>query len=170
LAIRFFTDVLGQHDTVSATWSAGQNLELGPKRRVEADFILWYQRKMMFGNDYPTDLVFGEAKSFGKDTFKTEDVEHMKILAERFPGSIYVFATMKPANELSAGEVERISKLGLWGREFLKDKSRTRAPIVVLTGTELFTRFSLRDAWEKAGEKHAGFSSRLPSFFICRNQ
>jgi|SRR5215467_1858810 len=57
-----------------------------------------------------------------------------------------------------AGEVERISKLALWGREFLKDKSRTRAPIVVLTGTEVFTRFSLRDAREEAGEKHADFA------------
>ncbi len=158
LAIRFFKEVLGSSDNAGTTWSTGQNLELAPKRRVEADFILWYQRKLMFGNDYPTDLVFGEAKSFGKDTFKAEDIKRMKALAEHFPGSICVFATMKPANSLSAEEVERLSKLALWGREFLKDKSRTRAPLVILTGTELFTSFSFHEAWEKAGGQHAAFA------------
>src|SRR5215831_7182347 len=85
--------VLGQIDRAETTWSAGQLLLLEPKKNVEADFLLWYQRKQLLGNDYPTDLVFGEAKSFGKERFKPEDIDRMKQLALRFPGSIFVFAT-----------------------------------------------------------------------------
>ena len=38
---------------------------------------------------------------------------------------------------------------------FRSERRQTRAPVIVLTGTELFTPFSLREAWEKTGGKHA---------------
>lgn len=145
-------------------WSAGQELELAFKSNVEADFILWYQRKEFFGNDHPTELVFGEAKSFRgatseekrtKDAFRADDVERVRKLAVRFPGSILVFSTMKQAHELSKHEVTRIAKLAEWGREYVKERRQTRAPVIVLTGTELFAPFSLEDAWESVGGRHA---------------
>jgi hypothetical protein len=158
LSIRFFSDVLGRFDQSVVTWAAGQILELPSAGKVEADFILWYQRKQMFGTDYPTDLVFGEAKSFGKDSFKAEDIERMKRFSLHFPGSVMVFATMKNANDLSAGERKRISQFALWGREYLSDRRGTRAPVILLTGVELFARHSLHDAWEKIGGLHEQFS------------
>ena len=81
--------------------------------------------------------MFGEAKSFGKEVFKQDDVDNMKLLAESFPGSILVFATMK--EELSEEEIDRIRKLAYWGRGYDKERRQTRAPVIVLTGTELFS-------------------------------
>ncbi|AGA07743.1 hypothetical protein C770_GR4Chr2835 [Sinorhizobium meliloti GR4] len=155
LTLRFFSNVLGQMDQAQITWSAGQELELGPKRKAEADVILWYQRKQTFGNDYPTEAVFGEVKSFGREAFTQDDVDRMKVLAEHFPGSIIVFATMKEASELSRQEIARMRKLAAWGREYLPQQHRTRAPVIVLTGTELFTAHHLRSEWEAKGGKHA---------------
>jgi hypothetical protein len=155
LSIRFFAEIISAHDQAAVTWSAGQELELGQENTVEADFILWYQRKQLFGNDHPTEVVFGEAKSFGREAFRTGDVERMRMLALRFPGSILVFATMKLADELSKDEVESITKLAEWGREYIEERKQTRAPVIVLTGAELFASFSLSQAWKEVGGRHA---------------
>jgi hypothetical protein len=173
LSIRFFGETIAPHDS-NVTWSAGQILELGPKEKIEADFILWHQRKQIIGSDYQTDTVFGEAKSFKTksfagdgdqekrphvDAFQDEDVERMKRLALRFPGSVLVFSTMKQGSELSKAEISRIAKLAKWGREYMPGRRQTRAPVIVLTGTELFAAYSLTDAWAAAGGKHAEFAN-----------
>jgi hypothetical protein len=169
LSIRFFADVIGTNHDSNVTWSAGQVLELGPKDKIEADLILWYQRKVMFGNDYQTDLIFGEAKSFRgenpeekraiKDAFQAEDIERMKRLAIRFPGAVLVFSTMKHASEFSKDESDRITKLAEWGREYVRERQQTRAPVIVLTSTELFAPHSLRETWRTIGGKHAEFAN-----------
>jgi hypothetical protein len=142
-------------DRVGVTWSAGQELSLSNGKKIESDFILWYQRKQMFGTDYPTEVVFGETKSFGKDVFKDDDVSKMKALGESFPGAVLVFATMKESGELSKEEIVRIRKLAEWGREYDKEKDQTRAPVIMLTGTELFGDSPLEHAWKEKGGKHA---------------
>ena len=169
LTIRFFAEAIGTNHDSNVTWSAGQVLELAPKDEIEADLILWYQRKVMFGNDYQTDLVFGEAKSFRgenpeekraiKDAFEVEDVERMKRLALRFPGVVLVFSTMKQASDLSKSEIDRITKLAEWGREYVRGRQQTRAPVIFLTSTELFAPYSLREAWKKIGGRHAEFAN-----------
>lgn len=158
LAIRFFSEIVGGHDSADVTWSAGQELALTPENKIESDFILWYQRKQLFGNDYPTEIMFGEAKSFGKDAFQSSDIERMKTLALHFPGCILVFATLKQANELSKDEVARITGLAKWGREHVKGKRQSRAPVIVLTGTELFTPSFLEEEWKKIEGRHAQFA------------
>lgn len=155
LAIRFFSDAIGKMERVGVTWSAGQELALGNGKKIESDFILWYQRKQMFGTDYPTEVVFGEAKSFGKDVFKEENINNAKLLAEAFPGAVLVFATMKEAVDISKEEISRLKKLAEWGREYNREKDRTRAPVIILTGTELFAAHSLEDAWKDKGGKQA---------------
>jgi hypothetical protein len=112
-------------------------------------------------------LVFGEAKSFGggnreekdaiKDVFRDDDIENLKKLAIRFPGSILVCATMKQAGKLSMDEVTRMAALAEWGREYISESHQTRAPVIVLTGIELFAPYSLHEAWEKVGGRHAEF-------------
>lgn len=166
LAIRFFSAVVGRHDN-TVTWSSGQELTFPSGKKIEADFILWYQRRQAFGPDHQTEIVFGEAKSFGRDgsvrpsraapkedVFKQDDVERLKALAEAFPGAVLVFATMKEAADLTINEVARLRKLAEWGREYVRESRRTRAPVIVLTGTELFTGFSLRSAWKDKGGQH----------------
>lgn len=154
LAIRFFSETLGGRE-LAVTWAAGQELELSPKSKVESDFVLWCQRKESFGYDRPTKLVFGEAKSFGNNVFQADDIERMKKLAVRFAGAALVFATMKQANEISSAEIASIAKLAEWGREYIKEKRHTRAPVIVLTGNELFATSSLRETWKKIGGRHA---------------
>lgn len=168
LSIRFFAEVVGSGHDNEVTWSPGHEVQLSPHDKVEVDFILWYQRKELLRNDYPTELVFGEAKSFGggnreekdaiKDVFQDEDVEKLKKLAIRFPGSILVFSTMKQAEELSSDEVTRIAALAEWGREYISERHQTRAPVIVLTGTELFASYSIHQAWEKVGGRHAAIA------------
>ncbi len=153
LSIRFFAQCLdGLDDAV--TWSSGQELTLTGGKHSEIDFILWSQRKGILGNDDPTEIVFGEAKSFGKSAFKADDVTKMKRLAEAFPGSIIVFATLKEAEDLSREEIGCIKKLAQWGREYDKERKQTRAPVIMLTGTELFAADNLKMTWENKGGRH----------------
>lgn len=154
LAIRFFADALGSFDRSAVTWSSGQELELPDGKKSEADFILWYQRKRFRENDYPTKIIFGEAKSFGREVFKDEDIAKMKLLASSFPGAVLVFATMKEADQLSQDEIDRIKKLANWGREYDKERQQTRAPVILLTGTELFTPYHLEEVWKNKGGLH----------------
>lgn len=155
LAIRFFSSVVGHRD-VRTSWAPGQDLTFQAGIKSEADFILWYQRTKT-GLDHPTRVIFGEAKSFGKageDVFLDDDVSRMKKLAEAFPGAALVFATMKDGSELSKAEVRRLRTLADWGREYIKDLQRSRAPVIVLTGTELFTGYDLSESWEEKGGRH----------------
>jgi hypothetical protein len=175
LAIRFFADIIGRMD-VNVTWSSGQELTFPGGKKVEADFILWYRRTEMFGPGHSTEIVFGEAKSFGRegsknptnlsrksmnqDVFKEDDVARMKHLAESFPGAVLVFATMKDGNELTKDEVDRLRRLAEWGREYVRESRRTRAPVIVLTGTELFSGYSVEDVWEQKGGEHKALVTR----------
>jgi hypothetical protein len=159
LTARCFAEIVGGHRHAHTTWSAGRELALSAQQKVETDFVLWYQRRSVIddGQDAVTDVVFGEAKSFGRDTFKPEDVGNLRALAERFPGAVLAFATLRLPNEISSTELESIKTLALWGREYVDGDFRTRAPVIVLTGIELFAGFSLDDAWKKAGGEHAQF-------------
>lgn len=168
LSIRFFSEVVRRLDGSKITWSPGLELELAPNEKVELDFILWCQRQELLRNDYQAEVVFGEAKSFGgvnrerkdaiRNVFQNEDIEKLKKVAIRFPGAILVFATMKQAEELSRDEVTRIAAFAEWGREYASDRRQSRAPVIVLTGTELFAPYSIREAWERAGGKRAGIA------------
>lgn len=167
LALRLFSEVLSHGDRSETTWSAGHELTMPDGSKVEADFVLWYQRKRMFGTNHPTEIVFGEAKSFGKDVFTDQDIARMKRLAEMFPGAILVFATMKNADELSKGEVERLRKLAQWGRQYNSDAKRTRAPVIILTGLELFADWSVGKAWKDKGGSHAALVG--PAYVTLEN-
>ena len=176
LAIRFFADIIGGFDQAAVTWSSAQELTLNTNKKVEADFMLWYHRRKKiygtersffgnglpsFGLDRPTEMVFGEAKSFAKSAFKQDNVDNMKLLAEAFPGSILVFATMREETDLSKGEINRIKKLAEWGREYDPERRRTRAPVIVLTGTELFSTGSLTTSWKRKGGRHEALAQRI---------
>lgn len=154
LALRFFSKVIGSLSRASVTWSAGLELTLPSGQRLEADFTLWFQRQLSLGLNGSVDVVFGEAKSFGRSAFGADDFDRMKELASSFPGSVLVFATMKEANELSDAERAGLTRLASWGREYDKERRQSRAPVIVLTGTELFSPFYLEGSWKKKGGLH----------------
>ncbi|MCY3741489.1 MAG: hypothetical protein OXH00_10750 [Candidatus Poribacteria bacterium] len=155
LGILFFASIIGRTGGSKVAWSSGQELTLPMGEKVEVDFMLWYQREETLALNYPTEMVFGETKSFGEEAFTPDDVNKMKLLAEAFPGSTLVFATMK--DKLSQKEINRIRKLAQWGRRYDKDRKQTRAPVIVLTGTELFAEMSLEESWKEKGGKHKNF-------------
>ncbi|WP_257547133.1 hypothetical protein [Sphingopyxis sp. DBS4] len=157
LSIRLFAELLESGPNQSLTWCAGQEMSFPNGPKIEADFILWYRRREIFGNTPRTQLVFGEAKSFGKECFGADDVARMKALSLAFPGAILVFATMKPASELSRDEIKRLSSLALWGRHYERQRRQSRAPVIILTGTELFSDYAVSKSWEKFGGRHAEF-------------
>ena len=153
LAVRFLARVVGRTVRSEVTWSPGQEIQLTTEKKLEADFILWQQRKEVFGLDYPTETVFGEAKSFIR-VFNQGDVNKMKQLADTFSGSILVFSAMKERAGFSNKEIGRLKKLAEWGREYDREREQSRAPVIILTGTELFTEYSLEESWEGKGGMH----------------
>ena len=157
LAIHFFVRKVSDSHRLNITWSSGQELTLQSGEKAEADFILWAQREGIVGLNKPTNIVFGEAKSFAKDAFRDSDIEKMKLLADTFPKSNLVFATMKNFDEFSVDEIQRLKKLAEWGRGYDNKNKETRAYVMVLTGLELFMDGygSLSNVWEDKGGKHS---------------
>ena len=120
---------------------------------MESDFVLWHKREEVAPPDCSAETVFGESKSFiGR--FKQDDVNKMKKLAETFPGSIMVFAALKDGADFSKKEIDRLKKFAEWGREYDEDKEQSRAPVIILTQTELFAEVSLGQSWMKKRGKH----------------
>jgi hypothetical protein len=122
---------------------------------IEVDFTCWYRRRIILGRNEEPVLIFGEAKSFAAECFKSEDIERMSKVQEKFPGAFIVFATLK--DELSEAEKSSIGELAMQGRPRF-EKGRPRSPVIVLTGTELFASWHLGQAWRDKGGQHARFA------------
>ncbi|PLT22134.1 hypothetical protein, partial [Psychrobacter sp. MES7-P7E] len=162
LAIHFFVRKVSYSHRLNITWSSGQELTLQSGEKAEADFILWAKREGIVGLSKPTNIVFGEAKSFAKDAFKNSDIQKMKLLAETFPKSILVFATMKDFEEFSVDEINRLREFAEWGRGYDNKNKEIRAYIMVLTGLELFMGGleRLTNVWEAKGGKYAELAKK----------
>jgi len=150
-SIRFFKRLLGFDDS-QVTWSTSLNLSFESGEESETDFLFWHQRKRTLNSNYKPTLVFGESKSFGKNSFEKKDVLRLKSIANKFTGSVFVFSTMK--KKLSSSEKKLIRSFALWGREY-NDFGESKAPVIVLTSTELFARHNLSIEWKKQGGKHS---------------
>ena len=147
------------------TWSAGQELTFSDGKKIEADFILWLQKKSSFLSRDASEIIFGEAKSFALEAFTQEDVDKMKLLAKTFPGSYFVFATLKET--LSKDEIGRIKEFVEWGRRYDNNRNQVRASVIILTGVELFTDFFLLKTWEEKGSE---YKELLGDTYIAMNR
>lgn len=135
------------------TWSTG--LELQPLN-VEIDFAVWYRRGHI-GIEPETDepvLMIGEAKSFGSDAIKSEDIETLRVVGEQLPGAFLVVSALKSIDEFSRDELTLLKELAAWGRG-RRLKGQPRNPIIILTGVELLSEEHIKHIWEKAGGKAA---------------
>jgi hypothetical protein len=149
LALRALSGRFGRR---AMTWATGIQIGAGDAKDLEADFVVW-QRDLWLGQ-IKSWLIFGEAKSFADGAFKPKDIERAKALAKQFPGAVLVFATMR--TELNAEEKKRLSKLALWGRYGIGN-DRTRAPVLILTATELFANAPPPGCWVGHGERFQPF-------------
>jgi hypothetical protein len=150
LALHVFAYRLGL-DRAKLTYATGLNFKIGEANPFEVDFTFWYQRSRILDLEDEPVLVFGEAKSFAAESFKADDVERMRKLAEKFPGAFLVFAMLKDA--LSDTEKAEIGRLATWGRESVDGSPR--APVIVLTGIELFSAWNIKSTWEELGGQWA---------------
>ncbi|TIT21630.1 MAG: hypothetical protein E5W70_16210 [Mesorhizobium sp.] len=138
-----------QHDT-NITWATG--LRLAPLG-CEIDFVAWHRPTRM-GRDERDEpiLVLGEAKSFGVGSINDETIHSLKKVAESFPGAVLVVSTLREIDEYSLAEIARLRHLALWGRRKTHQAGPIN-PLVVLTGTELFARHGIADAWKQVDGK-----------------
>ena len=151
LALNVFARRLAS-DEPNMTYTTGLELQIGGDNPFEVDFALWYQRNRMFGRNEEPALVFGEAKSFGKECFRAVDVARVRKLADKFPGAFMVFSTLK--DEFSAEEAKVIGEFAMWGREDLANRL-PRTPVIALTGAELFCDWHLEQTWKELGDQRA---------------
>ena len=146
LALRCLTIGLGfgRHPI---TYSSNLHL-LAAGKSIEVDFACWYSRERMLGLAEEPCFVVGESKSFAADAIRETDVSRLKTIGEMLPGTVLVISVLKDG--FSDEEKKRIGRLALWGRETTSD-GRWRAPVIVLTGTELFASHSVEHEWKNRG-------------------
>ena len=133
--------------STSISYSSSLNLQIGGRRR-EIDFACWYTRERAFRHREDAIFVVGESKSFADKAIDKRDIETLKAIAQELPGTVLVIAVLK--EELSSSDKGLICPLALWGREHLAD-GRWRAPLIVLTGKELFAPHNVEHEWRKSG-------------------
>ena len=154
LTLRVFSETLASGHA-SVTHASGLTLAVNGKDPIEVDFSFWYRRDNWVDDDEETVTVFGEAKSFGTKCFHAKDIARMRQVADQFPGAFLVFACLK--DTLHEEEKVSIAALAQWGRELLDD-GRPRAPVIVLTGTELFSTWHLAHTWKELQGKRKQFA------------
>jgi hypothetical protein len=108
---------------------------------LEADLgVMW--QESMYGEDQD-GILFAECKSYNE--FKDKDFQRMKTMAQQFPGAILAFATLR--KKLTPREIKEITKIAKAGMKLWKAE-RPLNPVLVLTGHELFARFSPPHCWD----------------------
>jgi hypothetical protein len=127
------------------TYAPGLEFSVPGKNAFEVEFSFWYSRAG-WREEHEVITVFGEAKSVADKCFGPKDIARMRHVAELFPGSFLVFAALK--NTLHQEERSLVADLAQWGREALDD-GRPRAPVIVLTGVELFCSWHVNHTWKE---------------------
>jgi hypothetical protein len=150
--------VLHQFSTSHArmTFATAMKLEFDGLR-VEVDFIGWHTKEAL-GRDRDKDpqLVIGETKSKGQgDLVKQRDLDQLKIVGERLPGSVIVIAVMR--NEFTKTEIKRLEKFVIWASRSDQFGNETN-PVLLLTGHELFADHGVHGAWEALGGAYKSHS------------
>jgi len=154
LTIRFFSS-MGGHD-VPYSFSTALDLE-GEHLNAEIDFAIWMPEERKFDVNGEPRLIIGEAKSFGENAIKDDDLAKLKKSATALPGSIIVISVLK--KEFSDAEKERLRDFVAWAREPINYGPRHW--VILLTGTELFSHH-LEGTWnamEAPFSEHANFHS-----------
>jgi hypothetical protein len=127
------------------------------KKELEADLTCLYRPSTW--RSTRADVVHAECKTF--NTFEKADFVRMKFLAEEFPGSVLVFASLK--SSLSKEEASAIRAIVQAQRR----KRLIRQPsshVVVLTGVELLSERGVPSCWEGKGELQEKLISGHRSF------
>ncbi len=152
LAVSF---LCGHHHPATTT-VLSFNAKSKDGKPLEADFMIFYRNAAVW--ERQTELVFGECKTFNK--FKQRDIDRMQVIADNFPDSVLVFATL--SNDFSNEEKELLVPFVKACRAYGK-LDRPRHAVLLLTGTELFSTFGPPSCWtDKAGKAKEWADARRP--------
>jgi hypothetical protein len=148
LTLRFFAHLLDGATTplLSSEFRCGDVI-------FEVDLTCLF-RKSRF-SDYKTELIFCECKSYNQ--FKKKDIDRMALLAHNFPGAFIVLSTFRKT--LSKSEIKLMRSLAIKGRRYWKS-DRPYNPVLILTGTELFSGWGPPECWKDAGGAQAIFAQK----------
>ena len=92
-------------------------------------------------------FVIGEAKSFADQAIGKSDLDALRAVATRLPGTVLVVSVLK---ESFSDEEKRLLKMLVrWG--WVSVEGRMRAPVIMLTGVELFADWTVEESWKKKG-------------------
>ena len=135
------------------TWIPSFILKTKEEQPLEADFGIFLSEGRI--DEIKTPLViFGECKSFNEFTYA--DVNRMRRLADKFPGAVIIFCTLRET--LTNREKKIIAKLARRGRKHFKSEQWIN-PVLILTGIELFSDFEPPSCYEKRGAPYETFAS-----------
>jgi len=130
-------------------------------KALEADFMMFYRNTAFWQRRM--EWVFGECKTFNR--LKKQDIDRMQVIADHFPDSILIFATL--SDDFSKEEKQLLIPFVRACRSYGK-LDRPRNGVLLLTGSELFSHIGPPSCWrEKDGiakdmaDKHRPFSSLL---------
>lgn len=144
-AVLLAVNFLREHQHPSTTTILSFTAERADAAPLEADFMMFYGGSGF--RDGGTELLFGECKTFNR--FETRDVERMQLIADSFPGSVMVFATLNQS--FSQDERDVLVPFVKKCRAYWK-LDRPLHPILFLTGIELFSPFGAPSCWKGQGE------------------
>jgi len=120
----------------------------------EVDFVIWSANEANYDTYGNPQLIIGEAKSFGENLTE-KDIEKLKLAAKFLPDSILVISVLK--DHFSDDEKKLLKEFVEWART--SDNYRPRHWVILLTGTELFARFDISNAWKNKGEPYSKFTN-----------
>lgn len=148
LTLRFFSQLLDGATTPLMSFVAKKD-----NKQIEADLGLLFQESR-FGYK-KTELIFAECKTYNH--FGKKDTDRMILLADQFPGALLVFATLR--RSLTEKEKKLLHPVVNRGRKYWKAE-RPYNPVLILTGTELFSNLRPPHCWKDAGGIHAPFAQK----------
>jgi hypothetical protein len=149
LAHRFLSILLHLATTALLSFTAEKSTD-----KIEADLALFIKETR--AGRTTTETLFAECKTY--DFFKRGDVDRMVTLSKAFPGAILLFATLR--KELTEAEKKLLRPFVNSGRKYWKEE-RPYNPVLILTGTELFSVYRPEESWKKAGGQHAPWAVKF---------
>ena len=153
LTLRFFSDFSFSRGATTPLMSfTAENKKKG-MQSMEADLALLFQDPEYQG--LKTELIFAECKTF--NDFKKKDIERMTDLGKAFPDAVLVFATLKEC--LSDNEKKILRPMVNNSRKNWKRRIPFN-PVLILTGTELFSESSFFNSWKETEDIRAQVAQR----------
>jgi hypothetical protein len=152
-AVLLAVDFLRTHHHPSTTPILSFSATSKNGKELETDFMMFYRGSAFW--ETQTEWIFGECKTFNR--FKQRDIDRMQVIADDFPDSVIVFATLN--DEFSQEEKDILVPFVKACRAYGK-LDRPRNPVLLLTGTELFSMMGPPTCWKEKGGKAATFAER----------